>query len=84
MRDDRRALITVGVWLAGAAWILIPHRLEGPVIFVISRAQGWGVHRNDMFGVVLPIAVTVFLHRRHLGRWLRRPLKDAHHRSPGR
>ena len=84
MRDDRRALITVSVWLAGAAWILIPHRFEGPVIFVISQTQGWGVHRNDIVGVVVPVAVTVFLRRRHLGRWLHRLLKDSHHGSPGR
>jgi hypothetical protein len=67
MRNDRRALLTVGVWLAGAAWILIPHRGEGRVVMVISQRHQWGVHLTDPIGVVVPAVVTLLLY----GTWLR-------------
>lgn len=61
LMSDRRALVVTTAWLLGAAWILIPHPYEGPVVVVLSERYGIGIHRSDALGVVLPIIVSVIV-----------------------
>jgi hypothetical protein len=56
-------LIIVAAWLLGVAWILIPHRGEGPVELVLSDRYGLGVHRTDFLGLIVPAIVTVIVAR---------------------
>ena len=44
-----------------AAWVLIPHPLEGPVLFTLSSTHG--VHSGDLLGVVVAAVIG--------WRWLR-------------
>jgi hypothetical protein len=50
-RGAKRAIIAVVVLALLAAWVLIPHPLEGPVLFTISADHG--VHLGDLIGVVV-------------------------------
>ena len=55
----RAQTLIVVAWALGAAWILIPHRFEGPVVLVISGHYELGVHRTDPLGIILPALATV-------------------------
>ena len=61
---DRRALFIVAICILGAAWILIPHRFEGPVVLVLSEHFGLGVHLTDPLGVVVPAVAIAATHHR--------------------
>ena len=70
-----RVLITVAVWVAGAYWVLVPHRWEGRIIATFSRTHG--LHSHDIVGVVVVVSVTI-------GAWLPwKRLRATYHQGLG-
>lgn len=52
---SRTTILVVAVWLLGAAWVMVPHPLEGDVVWVINERYKMGIHASDPLGVVVPI-----------------------------
>jgi hypothetical protein len=57
MKLMARLVITLVVWTAGAYWVLVPHRWEGPVIAEFSATHG--LHSHDLVGVVVVLVLTL-------------------------
>ena len=54
-----RLIACVSVTGALVAWVLIPHRWEGPVVLTITDSHG--VHQGDLYGVALGAVVVALV-----------------------
>lgn len=59
----RRRLVALalaaGIVAALVAWVLIPHRSEGPVLFTITSTHG--IHQGDLLGAAVAVVALVTL-----------------------
>ena len=61
MRSRRLIALAMatGIVAALVAWVLVPHRWEGPVLFTITSTHG--IHQGDLLGAALAVVALVTL-----------------------
>lgn len=58
--------VTAVIWSAWIVWVTRTHPWEGPVLFSFDR--GHGVHRNDLWALLVATVITVVAWLPHRSR----------------